>query len=92
MAHWRNTFKPARFAFMDARAGVPLLAALLHVRPWTMALAAAAIGVFWYLERVGMSFPAAARGVRAWFAGSLRPAKRPSKVRCRVDYDRRPLG
>jgi hypothetical protein len=35
MAHWRDTYRPAQFFFMDARAGIPTLAMLLHVRYWT---------------------------------------------------------
>src|SRR3546814_10073384 len=74
---------------MDARAGLPLLGSLLHLRLWTVGLAASVIVLFWFLERTGMSFASAARAVRSWLAGSARPGRRPAKIRRRVDYDRR---
>lgn len=90
MAHWRDTYRPARFFFMDARAGLPLLASLLHVRLWTVGLATAVIALFWFLERTGMSFASAGRALRSWLAGNERPGRWLAKKRGRIDYDRRP--
>lgn len=89
MAHWRNTFRPARFFLMDARAGVALLLFLLHIRLWTFILAVAVMLTFWWLERIGMNAASAFRAIRAWFAGPLRPARHAHKIRGRIDYDRR---
>jgi len=88
MAHWRDTFKPARFFFMDAKAGIPILATLLHFRIYTVALTVLWIAIFWVLERRGLSFWAALRGFRAWLIGDLRPARGVFKVRGKIDYER----
>lgn len=91
MAHWRNTWKPARFFMMDARAGIPLLGASLYIRTWTLLLAAGIVFGFWWMERQGMTFPSAVRAIRCKLTGKLRPAKRRKKIRHPVDYGRRPL-
>jgi intracellular multiplication protein IcmT len=90
MAHWRDTYKPARLFFIDARAGIPLLACLLHIRIWSVLLAAAFIVLFWYLERIGLDAASAMRAARSWVVGNERPAKFPGKQRGRIDYERRP--
>jgi len=89
MAHWRDTFKPARFFFMDAKAGVPLVACLLHIRTYTVVPVVAWIFLFWFLERRGLSFYSAFRGLRAWIIGDDRPARNAFKVRAPIDYERR---
>lgn len=90
MAHWRDTHKPARFFFLDARAGIPLLATLLHVKPWTVTVAVLVIGLFWYLERVGLDIASASRALRCYFAGDVRPASPAIKTRSMIDYQRNP--
>lgn len=90
MAHWRDTYKPARFFIMDARAGVIVVVTLLHVRIWTVALMAGTITLFWFLERRGFSLPGAFRAFRAWLIGDDRPARRIFKTRAPIDYERRP--
>lgn len=89
MAHWRDTMRPARFFTLDARAGFVVLLALMHLRWWTLLIVAATLALFWWLERRGMPFEAALRGLRAFFAGDARPALRRIKTRHRVDYARR---
>lgn len=89
MAHWRDTYKPARFFFMDAKAGVPVLATLLHFRLYTVVPTVAWIVLFWFLERRGLSFNSAFRAFRAWIIGDERPAKNAFKIRSRIDYERR---
>lgn len=91
MAHWRETFKPARFSILDARAGVPLLATLLHLRPWTIMLSGAIIIVFFLLERRGLSLPSAVRAFRAWAIGDARPPLSHQKVRGHIDFGRRDI-
>jgi len=90
MAHWRNTWKPARFFVMDARSALPLLPTMLYIRLWTLALAMAVILLFWWLERVGLTFPAAIRTLRSRFAGKHRMPRRRQKNRYPIDYGRRP--
>ena len=71
--HWRNTQKPVRFFFMDARAFVGLLVYLVHARVWTFCLVLLSTFVFWLLERYGLTFPSAFRAFRAWLVGANRP-------------------
>jgi intracellular multiplication protein IcmT len=84
--HWRNTQKPARFFFLDARAFVALLVFLVHARAWTFFLAIIVMLGFWLLERRGLTFDAALRAFRCWFLGSRRPANVPSARRRWIDY------
>jgi intracellular multiplication protein IcmT len=84
--HWRNSMKPARFFFMDARAAVPFVFTLLHLRLWTIALAATTTLIFYILEQRGMSFDAALRAMRVWFVGNKRPNIRPSNRHRMVDF------
>lgn len=88
MAHWRNTYQPARFFFMDIRAGVVVLASLLHIRGWTIALDVVVIAGAWYIERIGLGFDGALRAFRAWLTGDLRPALPSHKIRRIVDFQR----
>lgn len=70
--HWRNSMKPARFFFMDARAAVPFVFTLLHLRWYTLVFAALTTLLFYILEQRGMSFDAALRAMRVWFVGRRR--------------------
>lgn len=72
--HWRNTQKPVRFFFLDARAFIGVLFYLVHARVWTLVLVLLSTLVFWLLERQGLTFASAVRALRAWFAGVNRPA------------------
>lgn len=89
MAHWRNTFRPARFFFLDVRVGVIILASLLHLRWYTISLDIIAFALGWYVERIGLGFAGACRAVREYLAGPYRPALPPYKIRGLVDYDPR---
>lgn len=89
MAHWRNTYKPARFFFLDVRVGVVILASLIHVRLWTITLDLIVVLLAWYVERIGLGFMGAMRAAREWLAGPVRPALAAHKVRRKVDYGRR---
>lgn len=91
MAHWRDTYKPARFFMLDARAGVPLIFCALHLQYWTIGIATIVVLLFWFLERRGLSFSSAFRMFRSEMAGVHRPAKTAHKIRGHVDYARRPF-
>lgn len=91
MAHWRETYKPARFFILDARAGVPILFTLLHVRIWTVVLTFLIVIMFVVLERRGLSVPSAIRAFRAWVIGDDRPPKGAHKIRSMIDHSRRDI-
>jgi intracellular multiplication protein IcmT len=86
MPHFRNTYKPARFFFLDVRVGVVIAASLLHVRPYTIAIDLIVIALAWYVERLGMGVPGAVRAFRAWLAGPYRPGLPIHKIRRKVDF------
>jgi len=73
--HWRYTMKPARFFALDAFSVFPFLLVLVHVRGWTILLAAVVTTIFWIAERMGLRLLPALRAVRAWFVAPLRPAQ-----------------
>lgn len=73
--HWRNTMMPVRFFNLDARAAIPFCLLLLRLTSlplWTLALVN--LFVFRYLERKGLTFPAAMRAIRSKINGPVRPA------------------
>ncbi|MDD5585657.1 MAG: IcmT/TraK family protein [Alphaproteobacteria bacterium] len=84
--HWRNTQKPARFFFLDARAFLAILFFLMHARLWTFVLVLAVMFSFWLFERHGLTFDAALRAIRCWFVGIRRPANSGRACRRWVDY------
>ena len=89
MSHWRNTYRPARFFFLDVRVGVVILLSLIHIRFWTLTLDVVVIVLGWWIERIGLGFMGALRAAREWTAGKIRPALPPHKVRRKVDFQRR---
>lgn len=91
MAHFRDTYRPARFLFLDVRVGVIVLAFFLHIRDWTFGLCILAILLSVYVERIGLGFMGALRALRAYFSGSYRPALRVHKIRRKVDFERRTM-
>lgn len=88
MAHYRDTYRTARFLFLDVRVGVIIFASFLHIRPWTMFIDVVVIVLALYVERIGLGFIGALRAVRAWATGPYRPALRNQKIRRKVDYER----
>jgi intracellular multiplication protein IcmT len=72
--HWRNTQKPARFFFMDARAFLAILLFLIHARLWTFSLAVFFMLLFAAFERHGLTFDSSLRAFRSWVLGTRRPA------------------
>ncbi|MBV6632825.1 MAG: IcmT/TraK family protein [Alphaproteobacteria bacterium] len=86
MAHWRDTMRPMRFFGIDARATIPLLLFIMHAETWTFMLAVGTATLFTFLERKGLTVPAAIRAGRAWIAGEVRPAVPWWERRHHVDY------
>lgn len=67
--HWRNTMRPVRFFNLDARAALPFCLLLVYFRPITLFLTFVVTMVFWFLEKRGLTFPAAIRALRSWLVG-----------------------
>lgn len=71
--HWRNSMRPVRFLAFDARAAITLPILLVYARTSTIILTVVVMLLFRYLERKGLTFPAALRNLRSWIVGSERP-------------------
>ena len=84
--HWRNTQKPARFFFLDARAFLAILFFLVHAREWTFIAVVLIMAAFWLLERQGLTFDSALRALRSWVVGNKRPANSRRARRRWVDF------
>lgn len=83
--HWRNTQKPVRFFFLDARAFIGVLIFLMHARLWVFCFAMISIVIFWAFERHGLMFGSALRAIRSWFVGRWRPANSRRGARYMID-------
>lgn len=70
--HWRNSMRVVRFSF-DARAALPIPLLLVYARVSTIVLTIVFLVFFRFLEKKGLTFPAALRNFRAWIVGSDRP-------------------
>ena len=84
--HWRNTMRTVRFFNLDARAGMPFCLLLLYARLSTLILTVLVTALFWYLERRGLTFPAALRAARVAIVGEKRPAWLPIRYRRLRDF------
>lgn len=71
--HWRNSMRTVRFLAFDARAALPLPLLLVYARLSTLLLLITSLLFFRFLERKGLTFPAAIRNFRSWVVGSHRP-------------------
>lgn len=72
--HWRNSMRTVRFLAFDARAALPLPLLLVHARLSTLILTIVFLIFFRFLERKGLTFPAALRAFRVVLVGNDRPA------------------
>lgn len=84
--HWRNSMRPARFFALDARAAIPFFILLFHISWATFIATVVLTSFFRYLERKGLTFPAAMRALRSWFVGQSRPAWLSVRRRRMADY------
>ena len=71
--HWRNSMRVVRFLAFDGRAALPLPILLLHARLSTLIITILTLLLFRYLERKGLTVPAAMRNFRQWLVGTNRP-------------------
>jgi len=85
--HWRNSQKPVRFFFMDARSFGGVFFFLIHARVWVLVLTGFSLIFFWLLERKGLSVSASVRAIRSWLIGRHRPANRRIARRYPIDYN-----
>ena len=83
---WRDTMKPAKFLIFDVRAVLALFPALMHMRPWTVALAIAVMGVFWWFDRKGVPADSILRYLRARLVGPRRTARGAHEERLPLDF------
>ena len=72
--HWRNSMRPIRFFGLDARAAFPFIFLLPYARTVTLVFALLVVAFFVFLEKRGLSFPAAMRASRTLIFGEFRPA------------------
>lgn len=71
-AHWRDSARMAKFFVVDARAAIPLLFFLLHIRLWTFMLAASITLFFAGMQKFGFTLPVFLRWVRVSLGGPIR--------------------
>lgn len=74
--HWRDSMKIVRFFKFDARAGlvvIPIFFKLFEWRIWLLVFIA--LTFFNFLEKKGLTFPAAIRMFRAFIVGRNRPGQ-----------------
>lgn len=72
--HWRDTMRSIRFISFDARCAFLIPVWLIYLRWSTIILSVAVFYTFNFLEKKGLTFPAALRALRAWLVGRERPA------------------
>ncbi len=72
--NWRETARTPRILFLDARSMVPLFVFLMHMRMWTLIIAAVGILLFTILEQLGYNLEVLFRMLRIKVAGGHRPA------------------
>lgn len=71
--HWRNSMRTVRFLAFDARASLPFPLLLVYARWSTVILTIAFLMFFRWLEKKGLTFPAAMRAIRMGMVGNDRP-------------------
>ncbi len=84
--HWRNNMRTVRFFALDARASICFMVLLVYARTSTLVLTVIITTVFYFLEKKGMTFPAALRSLRLWFTGPNRPGWAGVHKKRLIDY------
>ena len=82
--YWRETQRPVRFFFLDARIVIFIGLALVHARLWTLVLLLTAAIVMLVLEKRGIDPGQLPRHVRSWLAGPVCRARHRSDLRTPV--------
>jgi intracellular multiplication protein IcmT len=73
-AHWRDSARPARFFFIDAKAAFPIFLFLIHIKLWTFVLAFCCMVFFTILNRFGFSVEVFLRWLRSFLSGPRKMA------------------
>jgi len=73
-AHWRDSARPARFFFIDAKAAFPFGLFLIHIKLWTFIIALVIMVFFTILNRYGYSVEVFLRIFKSLLAGSRKMA------------------
>ncbi len=84
--HWRNSMRPIRFFAFDVRAASMIPVLLVYARLSTITMTILLLFFFRFLERKGLTFPAALRNLRSWIVGSNRPGWPGIRKKRFVDY------
>ena len=71
---WRDSMRPARLFGLDARLIWMVVAFLFFIRTITFVMLVVSLGVFIFLERRGLTLPAAIRLLRCTLVGDHRSA------------------
>lgn len=72
--HWRNSMRTVRFYSFDARAAIVIFILFFRLTdPYAWLLVLFTFMFFRFLERRGLTFPAAMRNFRQWIVGKDRP-------------------
>lgn len=83
---WRETHKPGKFLIFEGRVVIVLLLMVMHIRPWTIALAFTVMGVLYFFDRKGVSADSILRYLRARLVGKRRTARGVHNERVPVDF------
>ena len=75
-----------RFFAFDSRSALPLPILLVYLRWSTLILMICTLILFRFLERKGLTVPAAVRNFRAWMVGAERPGQFGVRKRRFHDY------
>jgi len=70
---WRYLASPVRLLFIDARALLPFVVFLAHMRLWTLICAIIGVVLFSILAWLGLTLPVAWRMLRVVLCGPVRP-------------------
>ena len=82
----RETHKPGKFLIFEGRVVIVLLLMVMHIRPWTIALAFTVMGVLYFFDRKGVPADSILRYLRARLVGRRRTARGVHNERVPVDF------
>lgn len=83
---WRETHKPGKFLIFEGRVVIVLILMVMHIRPWTIALAFTVMGVLYYFDRKGVPADSILRYLRARLVGRRRTARGLHNERVPVNF------
>ncbi|PCI40080.1 MAG: hypothetical protein COB50_00255 [Thiotrichales bacterium] len=71
--HWRDSARQPKFFWIDARALLPVMVCLLHVRMWTVTIATVVVVVLAILSYFKFSIVISWRILRNFISGNKKP-------------------